>query len=156
GMRRVDMRVHIGAAAVIITMIASACSPSAQYKQRDSETLAAIEQAWLDGQYDRSTLERILGDDFVHPVSAGVFLTKAQHIDWAVDHQPPSGRRERFDRLQTRTYGDVGIVTGVVISTGAQVGLEDRTIFTDVFVRRHGQWQAVNAQENGVQQVPSR
>jgi len=149
------MRVHIGAAAVIMTIIASAGSSVAWHKPRDAESLATIEQTWLGGQYDRSTLERILGDDFVHPVSAGVFLTKAQHIDWAVGHQPPSGRRERFDQLQTRTYGDVGIVTGIVVSTGAE-GREDRTIFTDVFVRRRGQWHAVNAQENAVQPLPRR
>jgi len=148
------MRVHIGAAAVILTMIASAGLLLARDKQREAESLAAIEQAWLDGEYDRSALERILGDDFVHPVGAGVFLTKAQHIDFAVGHPPPSGRRARFDQLRTRVYGDVGIVTGIVVSTEA--GREDRTIFTDVFVRRHGHWQAVNAQENAVQPLPGR
>jgi len=49
--------------------------------------------------------------------------------------------------------GEVGLVTGLVISTGAD-GREDRTVFTDVFVRRNGRWQAVNAQENAVQPMP--
>src|SRR5207249_12187472 len=33
---------------------------------------------------------------------------------------------------------------------------EDRTVFTDVFVRRKGRWQAVNAQENAVPPKPGR
>ena len=149
------MRVYIGAAAVIMTMIASPGSPLGRDRQRDAESLATVEQSWLAAEYDRSTLERVLGDDFLHPVGTGVFLTKAQHIDFAVGHPPPPGRKERFDQLRSRIYGDVGIVTGIVVSIGAE-GREDRTIFTDVFVRRHGQWQAVNAQENAVQPLPSR
>ena len=92
---------------------------------------------------------------FINPVPAGVFLTKAQHIDWAVRHPAPRGRRQRLDQLRIRTYGDVGLVTGLVIATGGD-GREDRTVFTDVFVRRNGRWQAVNAQENAVQPMPGR
>jgi len=115
----------------------------------DHDALLSIENEWLAGEHDRATLQRILADDFVHPVSVGVFLTKDQHIDWAVKHPIPPGRRQQFDQLRARVYGDTGIVTGIVTSSG-QTGDRDRTIFTDVFVRRDGRWQAVSAQETPV------
>jgi hypothetical protein len=115
----------------------------------DREALLSIESEWLAGEHDRDTLRRVLADDFVHPVSAGIFLTKDQHIEWAGQHPPPPGRHQRFDQLRARVYGDTGIVTGIVIASGPTGG-EDRTIFTDVFVRREGRWQAVSAQETAL------
>ncbi|MGE5243029.1 MAG: nuclear transport factor 2 family protein [Betaproteobacteria bacterium] len=117
---------------------------------RDRAALRALEREWLIGEHDRQTLDRVLAEDFMHPVAAGVFLTKGQHIKWAVAHPLPADRRQRFEQLKIRLYGDTGVVTGVVLSVDA-VGHEDRTVFTDVFVRRHGRWQAVNAQETPVE-----
>jgi Domain of unknown function (DUF4440) len=83
----------------------------------------------------------------VHPVAAGVFLTRAQHIDWAVRHPRPAGRRVRFETLTVRLYGDTAIAQGIVLNTNAAGADARRTIFTDVFVRRGGRWQAVSACE---------
>jgi hypothetical protein len=52
--------------------------------------------------------------------------------------------------MQVRVYGDVGVVNGIVLTTDEQGREVERTIFTDVFVRRNGRWEAVNAQENAV------
>ena len=115
----------------------------------DHDALLSIENQWLAGEHDRDTLHRILAADFVHPVSAGLFLTRDQHIEWAVQHPPPPGRRQQFDQLLARVYGDTGIVTGIVTAS-SPAGAQDRTVFTDVFVRREGRWQAVSAQETPV------
>ena len=149
------MRVQIGAAALLLIIAVPISGSVRRAAQRDRDGLEAIERQWLASEHDRAALGRILAEDFLHPVPAGVFLTKAQHIDWAVRHPAPSGRQQRFDQLRIRRYGDVGLVTGLVISTDG-AGREDRTVFTDVFVRRNGRWQAVNAQENAVQPVPGR
>lgn len=93
----------------------------------------------------------ILAPDFVHPVAAGVFLTKAEHIDWATTHLPPLGRTQRFERLEVRLYGDVAIVNGTVVASDEQGGEVERSVFTDVFAYREGRWRAVNAQENPVE-----
>jgi hypothetical protein len=85
-------------------------------------------------------------------VAAGVFLTKTQHIEWAVGHPDAGNHRKTFEELRVRVYGDTGIATGIVLDVDPS-GRRSRTIFTDVFVRRHGRWQAVNAQEN---QIPAR
>jgi hypothetical protein len=145
-----SLRIRIGIATVIITGFALHISGSMPGPpQRDRTTLESIEPQWLDSEHDPAVLDRILAEDFLHPVSAGVVLTKRQHIDWAISHPPPLGHHQRFDQLQVRTYGSVGIVTGMVVSTDDSQR-EGRTIFTDVFIRRNKRWQAVSAQETAV------
>lgn len=115
----------------------------------DKQTILHLEEEWLHAR-DGATLDRILASDFVHPVPQGVFLTKAQHIDWYVHHLPRLERKTSLDHVQVRLYGETAIVNGLVIGSD-EAGKElDRTIFTDVFVYRDGRWQAVNGQENRV------
>lgn len=149
------MTIQIGAAALLLIIAVPIPGSARRAEQGDRNGLEAIERQWLASEHDSAALGSILADDFVHPVPAGIFLTKAQHIDWAVRHPAPRDRQQRFDQLRIRTYGEVGVVTGLVISTDAE-GREDRTVFTDVFVRRTGRWQAVNAQENAVRSMPGR
>jgi hypothetical protein len=115
----------------------------------DQKTVETLEKQWLAAEHDRAALDTILATDFVHPVAAGVFLSKPQHIAWAVAHPGPQDHRLQFDQLQVRVYGSAAVVTGMVISTDP-AGHADQTVFTDVFAKRNGRWQAVNAQENAV------
>jgi hypothetical protein len=117
--------------------------------ESDRTALLSLEDEWLHAR-DAVTLERILADDFVHPVPQGIFLSKAEHIEWYVEHLPPASRKTRFDHMLVRIYEDTGVVNGMVSASdesGKEVG---RTVFTDVFAYRRGRWQAVNAQENEV------
>ncbi|HYL65386.1 MAG TPA: hypothetical protein VE077_22435 [Candidatus Methylomirabilis sp.] len=60
---------------------------------------------------------------------------------------------KHFEDMHVRVYGDVGIVNGIVVSeAGRNV---QKTVFTDVFVRRSGEWQAVNAQKVPFRQSPT-
>ena len=132
--------------------------------EQDRAALIALENEWLANEHNASVLERILASDFVHPFPTGDFVTKAQHIAFSSAHPPTANRKQHFDQMRVRVYGDVGIVNGVVVTTDEKGpssprrvfdrtgGDEevDRTIFTDVFVWRDGRWQAVNAQENAV------
>jgi hypothetical protein len=120
---------------------------------QDKEALIELENTWLKGEHDAAVLERILAPGFVHPVVTGDFLTKAQHIYYSTRRLPPANLKQRFDQLNVRLYGDVGIVNGIVV-TSDQTGKQlDRSIFTDVFAYREGRWQAINAQENKVEQL---
>ena len=120
---------------------------------KDREAIIALEQEWLHAS-DAATLDRILASDFVHVVPVDHFLTKQEHIDWFIKHPEPKERHTKFDKLNVRLYGDVGIVNGSVIATDSNGKEVDRTMFTDVFVFRDGRWQAVNGQENGVRAAP--
>ena len=114
----------------------------------DRQAIIALEELWLNA-YDASTLDRILANDFRHPVVTGQFLTKQQHIDWMVAHPPPPTRKARFEQMDVRLFGDVAIAAGIVVTDGVTPA-PLRTIFTDVFVRRNSRWQAISAQENEI------
>ena len=77
-------------------------------------------------------------------------LTKAQHIEFASKHLPPPDLIKHFEDLRIRIYDDVGIVDGLVVTTDKHGNAVNKTLFTDIFVRRKGRWEAVNAQENAV------
>jgi Domain of unknown function (DUF4440) len=135
---------------VFVGFLWRATSARSQDTESDKKQLIVLEEEWLHAR-DAATLDRILATDFVHPVAAGIFLTKDQHIGWYVKHLPPATRKTRFDQLEVRLYVDTAIVNGIVIASD-ELGKETgRSIFTDVFIRRDGRWQAVNAQENQVQ-----
>ncbi|MFY9820578.1 MAG: nuclear transport factor 2 family protein [Thermoanaerobaculia bacterium] len=121
--------------------------------ESDRAALMALEKAWLDAR-DPAVLAPILAADFVHPVPSGDFLTRQQHLDWLAHHPPPADLQRKLDGMTVRFYGDTGIVTGTVVTSGP-AGVEvRRSVFTDVFVFRDGRWQAVNAQENVVEGRP--
>jgi len=69
--------------------------------------------------------------DFVHVVPVDLFLKKQQYIDWVATHPEPKDRHTKFDKLNARLYGDVGIVNGSVIATDENGKELDRTMFTD-------------------------
>ena len=127
-------------------VLAQSPSPDNQ----DQAALIALENEWLANLHNPAVLEKILASDFVHPLPTGDFVTKAQHIQFSSTHPPPPNRKQRFDQMRVRVYGDVGIVNGIVLTTDEQGREVERTIFTDDFVRRNRRWEAVNAQENAV------
>lgn len=132
---------------VVLCISVSAQTP--QNAAGDEQAITQLENEWLHAK-DAATLDRILAPDFVHVIPLDHFLTKQEHIDWFVRHPRPADRHTKFDKLNVRIYGNVAIVNGSVIATGASGKELDRTMFTDVFVKRHERWQAVNAQENQV------
>ena len=134
---------------LILLFIVAAFAQTARDPVKDRQALIALEEEWLHA-HDATTLDRILASDFVHVINIDHFLTKQEHIEWVVKHPEPKGRHTKFDKLNVRLYGDVGIVNGSVIATDGPGKEIDRTMFTDVFVFRDGRWQAVNAQENKV------
>lgn len=125
-------------------------APEPRDPERDQQAIRKLEQDWLAGDDDRTTLERFLADDFTHPVAVGVFLSKQEHIDWSVRHPRPKDRKARFETVNVRLFGETAIATGLVENTDLSGGDMKRSIFTDVFAFRDGRWRAVNAQENGV------
>lgn len=64
-----------------ITIVASRPGTGASKAEEDRKAIEQIENEWLEA-CDAATLQRILADDFVHPVPTGNFLDKAQHIAW--------------------------------------------------------------------------
>ncbi len=136
-------------AAVLIALLPAAgmAQPQASAAKNDRQTLIALENEWLN-EGTPANMERILAPDFVHPLPCGRFLTKSEQIAWAARRPQTMRSKHHFAELQVRLYGDTGIVNGIVVATDESGRVVHKTIFTDVFVRHDGHWQAVNAQEN--------
>ena len=114
----------------------------------DKEQIVKIEKDWLQNLHKRSLLDEILAPDFIHVVSQGAFLTKAQHINWAVKHAEPKGYKQKFDTLFVRIYGIIAIASGIVETFNQNDVSIRKSAFTDVFLKQNGRWQVINAQEN--------
>ena len=73
----------------------------------------------------------------------GQVIGKTEALDLCKAPRQPNDEM-RVDGLTVRTYGDAAVVTGrTTVNTG---GAKPSTLalrFTDVFVRRDGQWQVV-------------
>jgi ketosteroid isomerase-like protein len=136
-------------AAVLIPLLPAAgmAQPPTSTAKSDRQTLIALENEWLS-EGTPTNMERILAPDFVHPLPCGRFLTRSEQIVWAAKRKQTTWPKHHFAELRVRLYGDAGIVNGIVVATGKSGQVMHKTVFTDVFVRRNGRWQAVNAQEN--------
>jgi len=121
--------------------------------ESDRQALVALENEWLSNVRDPAVLDRILAADFVHAISTGDFLTKAEHISWCIAHPLPPDRKSHFERLDVRVFGDLGIASGIVWIRDGTHGI-GRSVFTDVFAFRAGRWQAIQAQETTIDQPP--
>ena len=108
-------------------------------------------KSWIEG--DRATVDSILASDWSVIDLTGRVLTKVQ-----VMREFGSGERRietgAVDDLSVRVFGDVAVVTGRSVLSGAYQGKRASVVqrFTDVFARRDGRWQVVASQGTQVAQ----
>ena len=147
------MRKHVFSIGIFGLLLLTGTLAMAQqsWQASSQKAIADVEIRWLQHIDDSATLDSILADDFVHVLPSG-FITKKQHIDYVKAHPRSPQESRSFEDLKVRVYGDTGIANGTVVITNASGS--HRSVFTDVFVKRNGQWQAVNAQENPEQKQP--
>ena len=96
---------------------------------------------------DASTLEPMLGDDFIYRTHFGAEADKAEFLK-SIASFPVEILGIRGEELNVNVYGETAILTGVQIAEArAPEGEpeESAVAFTDVFVRREGRWLMVLA-----------
>ena len=99
---------------------------------------------------DRPTIERLTADDFIYIHSNGSVTNRAQEIAETMG-AGTTWTNSKIDDLRVRVYGDVAIVTGLNTLTGSAKGyVTGGRRFTDVWVRRNGQWKTVGGQSTVV------
>ena len=99
---------------------------------------------------DRATIERLTADDFIYIHSNGSATNRAQEIAETMS-SGTTWTNSKIDDLRVRIYGDVAIVTGLNTLTGSAKGyVSGARRFTDVWVRRNGQWRTVGGQSTVV------
>ena len=116
------------------------------------DAIVQLENRWLQAEDDPEVLQSILADDFIHVLPVG-FITKEEQIRYLRSRQPNrKGKTKHFEDLRVRVFGTAAIANGIVVAS--ENGKIDKTVFTDVFAYRHGEWQAVNAQETPLGDSP--
>jgi hypothetical protein len=118
-------------------------------QQRNAEVVIRFEQDWLRAlnEHNRSTLGKILADDFLNSSWKGELRTKRQIID-QTNNQSTYG--QKLTDMTVSFYGNAAIVRGLNIISDASGKIVLRLRFTDVLIYRHRKWQAVSAQETAI------
>lgn len=116
---------------------------------RDKQTILGIENEWLRAlvEHDRSTLDKILADDFLDSSWKGELRTKDQVLKELAAALPYS---QHLQDIEVQLHGAMAIARGLNEIKEKDGRVVMRIRFTDVFVYRHGSWQAVAAQETPV------
>ena len=116
---------------------------------RDEHTVLRIEHEWLRVlvERDRATLDRILADDFVDSNWKGELRTKRQVLEGLGGPRPYS---QHLREIKIQLYESMGVARGLNEVSGKDGRIMMRIRFTDVLLYRHGNWQAVAAQETPV------
>lgn len=109
---------------------------------RIEEQLAA---AWVEG--DAGVHERVLADDWSVIDPTGRIITKADVLRESFSAERRI-RKGGIDQVRVRDFGDWAVVTGRTRMAGMYDGQEIDVVlrFTDVFVRREGEWKCVSSQ----------
>jgi hypothetical protein len=139
--------------AVLIGVIPRAAL--AQGAEKGESRLMQVEQQWLAAlrKHDNAALDCILARDWIDNSSSGRVLTRADVLGRPPGAVPSSKRKvtQHFDGTRVRIYGDVGVVTGRVVTQITDLPNGEtqmrQTLFTDVLLWREGRWQAVSSQE---------
>jgi ketosteroid isomerase-like protein len=145
--------------AVALAQNSRAASPRGQ-KHAEPETrskaeIIQLERRWLHAEQtgDVAALNQILASDMVRPYPAGSeFVGKREMIEYARSHgsRHPVGPLAKFAEIRVSVYGQTAIARGILVTKDAEGKPTRKMLFTDVFLRRQGRWQAVSAQENNV------
>jgi ketosteroid isomerase-like protein len=127
--------------------LALAAGVEDEIKNLEKERAAAVVKA------DTDTLEKFTADDYILINSNGQMMDKQQTMEAIKTGQIKIASNELSD-LKVRVYGNTAIVTGKSTVKGIVSGTEVNgpVMFTRVYVKKNGHWQAVAFQQTRVNQ----
>lgn len=129
-------------------------TPERTSRQQAQEVVRHLEREWLEAldRADVKTIAGILADDFFRPApQSGQFIGKTDLLRYYQSHLIPlKTAKKQIENMTVAVYGTSALARGQVVTRDAGGVTTSILLFTDVFVRRAGKWQAVSAQENPV------
>jgi uncharacterized protein (TIGR02246 family) len=129
------------------TVPVQAKQPKADSDAAISQTLQAMEQAWLDAEknHDAAAFERLVANDWIAVSPDGRSQIKAER---AAEIKTADITAATLGDMKVRVFGDTAVVTGtddeITLKDGKKSS--DHYVWTDVFVKRNGKWLAVASQ----------
>ena len=149
---------------VLAVLLLPACNdtPASQSEAQDIEAikqeLSRLEREWLDA-YDNDDVEamgRILADDFTITYENGEVVTKAQTVAGLTDDDDEDDSEEQgseeedrshyTENVTIRVYGNTAILSGVYVNPNDDGEPDDRSRYTDTYIKIDGRWQVVASQ----------
>ena len=121
--------------------------PKADSDAAISQTLQAMEQAWLNAEknHDAAAFEKLVADDWIAVSPDGKSQTKAER---AAEIKTAHIVSATLGDMKVRVFGDTAVVTGtdeeITMTDGKKSS--DHYAWTDVFLKRNGKWLAVASQ----------
>jgi ketosteroid isomerase-like protein len=117
------------------------------------QTLMQLERDWTQASLkkDIDALNRIMADDWVAIDFQGKTVTKAQTLA-NLKAGLPATQAAGLGEMKVRVFGDTAVVTGSDTEKSSSKGKDvvEKYLWTDVFVKRNGRWQAVASQSTRV------
>lgn len=117
------------------------------------QTLIQMEKDWNQASIgkDAKTLNKIIADDWTAIDFKGSTVTKAESLAELKSGQS-SNQTVELGEMKVRVFGNTAIVVGSDTEKSTYHGKDSsgQYSWTDVFVKRNGQWQAVASQSTKV------
>ncbi|MCU0341810.1 MAG: nuclear transport factor 2 family protein [Spirosomaceae bacterium] len=113
------------------------------------QAVAQVEKQRFEAQVnqDFEALDKLIGEDLVYCHSSGLIDTKNSFLQSMRDGKLRYVQLN-IEEIKVRMYGKTAIITGIcgakILSNGQE--LNTRFKYTDVYVKRKGQWQLVTWQ----------
>ena len=112
------------------------------------QELRKLESQWQDAlmHRDAAMLDRLMDDEYTLITVTGEVVNKAKVL--AEIESINATADVRNTEVNVRVYGEVAVVTGLVLITGKfnDKDVSTRSRYTKVYLRRRGQWRVVAAQ----------
>ena len=121
--------------------------PKADSDAAISQTLQAMEQAWLNAEknHDAVAFEKLVADDWIAISPDGRSQTKGER---SAEIKTAHIVSATLGDMKVRVLGDTAVVTGtddeITMTDGKKSS--DHYVWTDVFVKRNGKWLGVASQ----------
>ena len=119
----------------------------------DEEAIKQLERDWdiADTKGDTAALDRILASDYVQINLNGASETKAQRLN-SLKSKERTFESKTINEMRIQLLGNVAVVYGLstVKSTLQGKDTSGQYRWTDVLVKRNGQWQALTTQSTKV------
>jgi len=146
---------------VIFAVILMACCTVGQTMNTQAnrnrgveQELRKLESHWQEAltQRDVAMLDRLMADDYVLTTVSGEVVNKARVL--AEVKSANATADVRNTEVAVRVYGDVAIVTGLVLISGKfnDKDVSTRSRYIKVYVKHQEQWRVVAAQATLIMQ----
>lgn len=131
----------------ILVLLLSTTALTGCSRKDDREIIAELNRKWIASYAtrDTTTIQRVLADDFIMISPKGVKLDKHEVMSMIASTEVETAAT--IDSTRITMFGDIALLVGYIHFTqkSSAVTLHGSNVYSDMYVKRNGKWQAVSA-----------